>query len=162
MLTRGCAVPLAPYSESYWYPDGSLASGVEYHVFPRTSNVHAVLFADQAGTVPLPNPGTTDANGLISFFVENGDHWLFIRGQAFYVIVDLDPNLTHVWPATFQWEQTTPDDVWMINHGLSTKPAVTVLDPADQLIEGDVQYTDDNSLTITFGAPISGTAYLRR
>ena len=155
-------MPLAPYTESYWYPDESFAVGVEYHVFPRFSNVHAPLFQDQAGTIPLPNPGLTASGGVISFFVENGDYWLRIGDETFYVIVDLDPNLTHVWPSTFRWEQAAPAMVWAINHGLNSFPAVLVLDPSEQEIAGDVQYVDDDNLTITFGAPMSGVAFLRR
>lgn len=155
-------MPLAPYSERYWYPDETLAAGVPLHVFPRNSNVHAVLWADQAGTIPLTNPVTTDANGFATFFVENGDYWGFIRGQAFYLIIDLDPNLTHVWPSTFRWVQAAPAATWVIPHGLNSQPAVTTLDTNAQIILGDVTYADDDNLTITFGAPVAGVAYLRR
>lgn len=153
---------LAPYTESYWYPDESFAVGVPYHVFPRLSNVHAQLFQDQAGTIPLPNPGVTAAGGVISFFTENGDYWLYINGQAFYLIVDLDPNLTHVWPSTFRWEQAAPAMVWVINHGLNSFPSVNVLDPGNEQLFGEVDYVDDDNLTITFSTPTSGVAFLRR
>jgi hypothetical protein len=153
---------LAPYTESYWYPDETFAVGVAYHVFPRFSNVHAPLFQDQAGTVPLPNPGVTAAGGVISFFVDNGDYWLHIGGQSFYLIVDLDPNLTHVWPSTFQWVQSAPAMVWNINHGLNSFPSVTVLDPANEQLFGSVDYVDDDNLTITFSTPQTGVAILRR
>lgn len=155
-------MPLAPYTETYWYPDESLAASVPYHVFPRFSNVHATLFADQAGTLPLPNPGLTSPAGVISFFVENGDYWLYIGGETFYVIVDLDPNLTHVWPSTFRWVQAAPSTTWFIAHGLSSFPAVSVISPANEQLFGDVAYVDDNNLTITFGSPVTGTAFLRR
>lgn len=153
---------LAPYTESYWYPDESFAVGVTYHVFPRLSNIHAALFQDQAGTIPLPNPGTTAAGGVISFFVDNGDYWLHISGQSFYVIVDLDPNLTHVWPSTFRWAQAAPATVWAINHGLNSFPAVSVIDPTNTELFGQIDYIDSDNLTITFGSPVSGTAFLRR
>lgn len=155
-------MPLAPYTESYWYPSGALAVGVEYHVFPRLSNVHADLFQDQAGTVPLPNPGLTAAGGVISFFVENGDYWLYIRGQSFYLVVDLDPNLTHVWPATIRYVQTVPATVWNVNHGLNSFPSVDVLDTGNEQLFGEVDYVDDDNLTITFAVPTVGTAFLRR
>lgn len=155
-------MPLAPYTESYWYPDETFAAGVRYDVFPRFSNVHADLFADQAGTTPLPNPGVTDGAGVISFFVENGDYWLRIGGQAFYVIVDLDPNLTHVWPSTFRWTQTVPATVWVIAHGQDSFPAVSVIDPLNTELFGQVDYVDADNLTITFSTPQTGTAFLRR
>lgn len=153
---------LAPYTEFYWFPDETFAVGVEYHVFPRFSNVHAPLFQDQAGTIPIPNPGVTAAGGEISFFVENGDYWIKVGTNVFYLIVDLDPNLTHVWPSTFRWPQTVPAAVWVINHGLNAFPDVSVLDPANEELFGQVQYVDDDNLTITFSTPMSGVAYLRR
>lgn len=155
-------MPLAPYRERYWFPDESIAAGQLLHIFPRLSNVHAQLYADQAGTIPLANPVTTDATGFVDLWVENGDYWGYINGQAFYLIIDLDPNLTHVWPSTFRWEQPVAQSVWVIAHGLNSRPAVSVLDPGDQIIFGDVQYQDDDNLTIDFGTPISGVAYLRR
>lgn len=155
-------MPLAPYSERYWYADESLAAGQLAHVFPRFSNIHAPLFQDQAGTIPLPNPLPTDAAGFLTFFVENGDYWVYVNGQAFYVIVDLDPNLTHVWPSTFRWEQAAAVTVWTIAHGLNSKPAVITLGTSDEIILGDVQYQDDDNLTITFAVPVAGVAYLRR
>lgn len=155
-------MPLAPYSERYWYPDETIAVGAIAHVFPRFSNVHAPLFQDQAGTTPLPNPLPVDGLGFLSFFVENGDYWVYVNGQAFYVIVDLDPNLTHVWPSTFKWEQAAASTVWTIAHGLNSKPAVITLGATDEIILGDVAYQDDDNLTITFAVPVSGTAYLRR
>lgn len=155
-------MPLAPYSETYWYADETFAEGVPLHIFPRFSNVHAPLFADAAGTIPLPNPVMTGPGGAVSLWVENGDYWGFINGQAFYLIIDLDPNLTHVWPSTFRWDQAAPATTWVINHGLTTKPAVTVLDPNDEILFGEVVYQDDDTLSITFGTPVTGTAYLRR
>lgn len=155
-------MPLAPYTETYWYPDETFAVGVEYHVFPRFSNIHAPLFQDQAGTIPLPNPGTTAAGGVISFFVDNGDYWLRIGDETFYVIVDLDPNLTHVWPSTFRWPQAAPALVWTIMHGLGSFPAVSVLSLANEELFGQVDYQDADNLTITFSTPTTGVAYLRR
>jgi hypothetical protein len=155
-------MPLARYREQYWFTNEQLAIGVPAHIFPRFSNVHAVLYADQAGTIPLANPVTTDASGFVDLWVENGDYWCFVNGQAFYVIIDLDPNLTHVWPSTFRWEQTAPATTWVIMHGLNSLPNVTVLSPLNEVITGDVAYTDDDNLTITFAAPATGVAYLRR
>lgn len=153
---------LAPYVEAYWYPDETFAVGVEYHVFPRFSNIHEPLFQDQAGTIPLPNPGLTGAGGVVSFFAENGDYWIKVGVNVFYLIIDLDPNLTHVWPSTFRWVQNAAASVWVINHGLNSFPSVDILDPANQQLFGQVDYVDDDNVTITFSSPESGTAFLRR
>jgi hypothetical protein len=44
-----------------------------------------------------------------------------------------------------------------VGHGLGKYPAVTVMDSADNQVEGDIQYVDLNNLTVTFSAPFSGT-----
>lgn len=153
---------IAPYSDLYWYPSGALAVGATFHVFPRFSNVHEPLFSDALGTVPTANPGVVDGAGMITFFCESGDYWLFINGQAFDLIIDLDPNLTHVWPNSTAWPQTVPAAVWAIAHESNSFPDVNVLDPANQELFGQVDYVDANNLTITFSGPQTGTAFLRR
>jgi len=49
---------------------------------------------------------------------------------------------------------------WTIPHNLSFKPNVTIEDSGGGIIEGDVVYTDNNNLTITFTVASSGKAYL--
>lgn len=44
-----------------------------------------------------------------------------------------------------------------VNHQLNKYPAVSVLDSAEDEVEGDVAYVDLNHLTVTFSAPFSGT-----
>lgn len=155
-------MPLAPYSEKYWFPDGTLAVGQLLHVFPRNSETLAQLYADQAGTMPIANPTPISAGGFATFYVENGDYWGYINGQAFYLVIDLDPNLTHVWPATVRSMQSPAAMVWNIFHGLNSFPGVTVLDTNNDEVFGEVNYIDDDSLTITFATPVEGTAFLRR
>lgn len=153
---------LAHYAEQYWYPDETFAVGVAYHVFPRLSNVHAALFQDALGTVPLPNPGVTGAAGLIDFWVAEGDYYVFIRGQAFGLTVDVDQDVINVWPTTFRHVQTVASAVWTVAHGLNYFPGVDIRDAANAQLYGQVDYVDANNLTITFSTPVTGTAYLRR
>lgn len=155
-------MPLAPYTEPYWYSDGAPASGQKLYIYPRSGPPLAPLWTDATGTVPVPNPVVLPANGVASFFTENGDYWGYINGACFYLVVDLDPELTRVWPATFVHSHTVPEAVWTITHGLSSKPDVATLDTNDQIMQGEVEYLDDDALTITFGGPITGTAFLRR
>jgi len=155
-------MPLARYREQFWYDTEALAVNVPAHVFPRFSNVHALLYADSGGVTPLPNPVNTDGSGFLDFWIENGDYWVRINGQAFYTIVDLDPGLTHVWPSTFQWDQAAPATTWVIMHGLNSIPAVLTIDTGNEQVYGEVAYMDDDNLTITFATPTAGVAYLRR
>lgn len=61
---------------------------------------------------------------------------------------------------SFTFTQSIPSDTWTIEHGLGKKPSVTVVDSADNVVVGNVQYIDLNSLEITFVGAFSGKAYL--
>lgn len=56
--------------------------------------------------------------------------------------------------------QSVPSATWTITHGLSKKPSVSVVDSAENVVIGNVTYTSDNALTITFVGGFSGKAYL--
>jgi hypothetical protein len=56
--------------------------------------------------------------------------------------------------------QLAATTVWTITHSLGFYPNVTVFDSADTMVEGAVLHNDENSLTITFSAAISGKAHL--
>ena len=62
--------------------------------------------------------------------------------------------------ANFVFNQGIPSATWNITHNLGKFPSVSVVDTADQLMYGDTEYFNENSLTITFSAPFSGKAYL--
>ncbi len=49
---------------------------------------------------------------------------------------------------------------WTITHDLGKFPSVSVVDSANTQVVGEVDYIDNNSLTITFTAAFSGKAYL--
>jgi hypothetical protein len=57
----------------------------------------------------------------------------------------------------------TPDDsiaVWNITHDLGFNPSVRVINALGTEFFGDVVYTNNNQLTVTFTAPVYGTIYL--
>lgn len=57
-------------------------------------------------------------------------------------------------------DQSTPSATWTIAHNLNKYPSVTVIDTANSLVEGVVDFTDTNNLVITFNGSFSGTATL--
>lgn len=74
------------YSEQYWLPTGVLSANTPAVVFPRDSNAFAALFADQAGTIPIPNPGiTTDGTGTLTFYATVGEYWVHIDSETFLI-----------------------------------------------------------------------------
>lgn len=82
---------IAQYTDKFWYPDGTLATGISVRVFPLTSNILAPLFADLAGTIPLDNPLTTSGTGTVSFFAEEGEYWMHADSESFRIAVGLSP-----------------------------------------------------------------------
>ena len=56
--------------------------------------------------------------------------------------------------------QGSASNSWTITHGLGFYPNVTVVDSAGTIYEGEIAYTNTNSLTVSFSAAFSGKAYL--
>ena len=56
--------------------------------------------------------------------------------------------------------QSVAASVWTITHNLDKYPSVTVVDSGENVVVGDVQYIDRNSLTVAFNGAFSGKAYL--
>lgn len=63
-------------------------------------------------------------------------------------------------PETFVFEQKTPSDTWEIEHPLNKLPSCTVIDSANSVVVGNVEYIDDSHVVITFSGAFSGTALL--
>jgi hypothetical protein len=49
---------------------------------------------------------------------------------------------------------------WVITHNLGWYPNVTIVDSSGSVVEGDILYVTNTSLTITFSGAFSGNAYL--
>lgn len=61
---------------------------------------------------------------------------------------------------TFIFEQGIASDTWVINHNLNKKPSITVVDSADNVVEGAEKYIDENTIEIYFNGAFKGKAYL--
>ena len=55
--------------------------------------------------------------------------------------------------------QSTPEAVWEVTHNLNKKPTITVVDSADTMVMGEVEYINNNSVRLTFAGAFSGKAY---
>ena len=60
----------------------------------------------------------------------------------------------------YEHTQGAVSSSWVINHNLGFKPNVTVVDSAGTIYEGEITYTNSNSLTVSFSQSFSGKAYL--
>jgi hypothetical protein len=72
----------------------------------------------------------------------------------------IDCDIQVVGRGTYIHRQYEAASVWRIEHNLHCYPSVTVVDSAESKVTGDVDYIDQNTLTVSFVAPFSGSAYL--
>jgi hypothetical protein len=69
-------------------------------------------------------------------------------------------NSTIISDKNFVYTQNTPSSTWTILHNLNKYPSVIVVDSANTVVEGSITYMDLNTLTISFSAQFTGSAYL--
>lgn len=60
----------------------------------------------------------------------------------------------------YVYTQTTPSNIWSINHKLNKMPSVTLINSANEQIYGDVTYIDKNNIKVEFSAEVSGKAIM--
>ena len=61
---------------------------------------------------------------------------------------------------TFEFDQGQPALVWTIQHNLNKFPSVSVVDTANTVVNSQVNYIDENNITINNTAQFAGKAYL--
>jgi hypothetical protein len=83
---------LARYTDTFWFPDGTLATSIAARVFPQSSSALATLWADAAGTVALAQPLSTSAGGVVTFWAEAGEYWLHLDSEAFPITVGMSQD----------------------------------------------------------------------
>ena len=148
---------LALYTAALWFPGGSPAANYAVTVHHRASNQEALLFTDSTGTTPASNPVTTDDFGQATFWAPPGHYVTDLAGALFDYQVDssiTDP----VWPDLWVHTQSTDSVEWEIAHHFGVRPQVDVLASGPWTVE----HIDDENVSITFTAPTSGVAHLRR
>ena len=104
---------------------------------------------------------TVDANNnnfydlVLSYKSGNGN----LTDGQFYSIILYTGEATG--DKSFTHTQNAESNSWTINHGLNKKPSVTVTTAAtDTVVIGEVTYTNNNTLVVSFEASFSGIAYL--
>lgn len=61
---------------------------------------------------------------------------------------------------TFVFDQPTASARWVIQHNMGHFPNVSVVDSGGNEVVGEVNYQNENALTVTFSGAFSGKAYL--
>lgn len=59
----------------------------------------------------------------------------------------------------YEHVQSASSATWNVTHNLGKMPSVTVVDSAGTKVIGEVEYVDDNNVTLKFKATFSGKAY---
>lgn len=82
-----------------------------------------------------------------------------INGGAL-IDVQKDGKTVTLQSKTFIFEQGIASDTWQINHNLNKYPSCTIVDSADNVVEGAEKYIDENTIEIYFNGAFKGKAYL--
>lgn len=61
---------------------------------------------------------------------------------------------------SYRYNQLSSSAEWTITHNLGKYPSVTIVDSADRVVVGEVEYISTNQLKVSFNAAFSGKAYL--
>jgi len=104
-------------------------------------------------TQSLSEPEFYDA--AFTLIVANGN----ITANKYYGFA-VYPSIGEGRDLNFIYTQATPAATWTITHNLGKFPSVSVVDSANTQVYGNVDYINDNSLTLTFTGAFSGKAYL--
>lgn len=102
-------------------------------------------------------PGSLTLNGVLKDFTGSA-------GNAMDVLVAQGDGTVR-WERPpqareFTYTQAVPSKTWTITHNLEKKPSVSVVDSADTMVVGSVEYVNENELIITFENIFAGKAYL--
>ncbi len=116
------------------YNIGNPASSVRQNGF--------VVMSDGTASFPVLTNAMIDAAGADSAITKG-----WINNQSF-----ADKNYTH--------NQVSAESSWNITHNLGKFPSVSTVDSGNTWVIGDVEYINQNQLTINFTSAFSGKAYL--
>jgi hypothetical protein len=113
------------------------------------------------GTVGTGTQGTQGTSGAGASAQDINDA---ISAAALDSTDDLSEGLLNKYftiaRVSYTHTQGSASNAWVINHNLGFKPNVTVVDSAGNIVEGEIAYTNTNSLTVSFQSAFSGTAYI--
>jgi len=143
------------------FPNGSVNAAIEYLsglvnkniILGDISNINN--FGTYAVTAVTQDSNATDYYDIsLTYISGNGS----LVDEQFYSII-LYAGASG--DKSFTYTQGAASDTWTITHGLNKKPSVTVTTAAtNAVVIGEVTYTNNNTLVISFEAAFDGIAYL--
>lgn len=116
------------------------------------------------GTTGSGTQGTQGIQGIEGGGVSLQDVQDAIQSAALSTTDDLPEGIDNLYytpeRVSYSHTQGVASSSWVIAHNLNFYPNVTVQDSGGSIVEGEITYTNSNSLTVTFQASFSGIAYL--
>lgn len=131
------------------------------------------------GLLPPTNPYTYKATMMLPFTLSAAGNTIFvisdgtntdpiITGDTLEFVSSNDAlditvsanTVTFNVKSGYVFTQGTPASVWTINHNLGKYPAINVVDETNTEVVGEVNYTNNNQIVVTFSAAFSGKAFL--
>ena len=132
-------------------PDSALGAIGDYYLDKTTNNFYGPKTQETGWGTPVSFGSTAFQN---QFDLDPA-----VDGQVIQYDGDQD-----LWiPATVRYThvQSAATNTWTVQHNLGTKPGgVSTVDSSDNVVVGDVLYTSDNAMTITFSAAFGGKVYI--
>ena len=119
--------------------------GVQGTVGAGTQGVQGTLGTGTQGT-----QGTAGLQGISGAALDNTDDLTEVTTNKYFTVARV----------SYDHMQGAASSSWSITHNLGFKPNVTVIDSAGNIVEGEIAYTNSNSLTVSFQSAFSGNAYL--
>lgn len=111
-----------------------------------------------------------DKNVIYKVATDNGITQVFVQGSligSFYndeeinnIVEKLEYLILENKDKTYTYKQQYASDEWFIQHNLNKMPSITIVDSGKNVVVGDIEYIDLNSLKIRFNGAFSGYAYL--
>jgi hypothetical protein len=148
------------------YADGGPARRVAIFVFLPGTKIKAVLYADKTGQYTGPNPTFTDQRGELVFFADTGTYDLYYSAGAIELTLPIEISTEDTVDTNEHVHlQTSPSDVWTIEHNLGSRPSVIAEDSTgipDDVIYPAIRHLSPNLLELRWGYATSGRATLRR
>ena len=122
-------------------------------------NLKQSLVSAPTSRVCLQAPAMQTGGGVSAQQLANA-----ITGAALGSTDDLSEGVTNryftIGRVAYTHTQGVSSATWTINHNLGFYPNLTVQDSAGTIYEGEITYTNSDSLTVTFSSAFSGKAYL--
>lgn len=138
--------------------DGYLVNG-DLYIWDGTSWVNVGNISGPQGVQGVQGIQGVDGGGVTLEQLAEA-----ISAAALTSTDDLPEGLSNLYytpgRVSYVHTQGVASDTWVIPHNLGFHPNLTVQDSAGTIYEGEITYTNLNSLTVTFSAAFSGTAYL--